>query len=439
MAFDPGELSTIVGPVEKRFSSSKVFDPADLPCPPRNVMVRNLSIGVWQSINVECAVRELVYTNTWSALSPFAFPDKVRRVIPDLAYCNAFYFNVFDPPRTLRPVAAVDPEISRGPAVLISVDALDPPTTTVHPTPTSQPPRPSSVQDPGPTKTPLKMDTGGPILPQPGHATHVSNPTQTDAGGDSGSGGDPDTGGNRGTASDPGTVGSSGAGEDPRTLDGHSDQPSSIVLGGGELATPTTKESNVQHPVNPGQNTPQSDPPGRSVHDDQGQSGGSPGRPGQINGISVSDSPGSTPLGSDPRGGNSQDGDPQGGNLPGGNGQGGNAGVSIIQSSAKSGSTGSPDPDSIGLGSSSGSSGSSGSDSHGSREGSNHYLPGDEDVFLTTIQLGEKSITRPTTIHLGNSGDNEQAIKSAAVINPALDAPFIPPRTAGPASKPRIK
>ena len=39
IAFSLGELSTVAGPIG-RFLSSQRFDPADLPCPPRSIMVR---------------------------------------------------------------------------------------------------------------------------------------------------------------------------------------------------------------------------------------------------------------------------------------------------------------------------------------------------------------------------------------------------------------
>ena len=314
----------------------------------------------------------------------FAFPEKIRRVIPDFAYCNAFYFNAFNPPRTLKPV-----------------DALDPPTTTVHPTPTSQVPRPSSVQDPDPTKTPSKIDPGRPILSQPGHATHVSEPKQTDVGGGSGASrnpgadGDGDTGGDPSNGADPssggvsGTGGNSGANGDPGSSNGHNDQQSAVVLGGGESATPTTKDSNTLQPVDPGRNTPQSDPFGGSAHGDPGQGGGSPRIPGQVNGIPGSDPQGSTLQGSDP-----QSGDSQGGHSQSSDAQSDDPHGSNSQGSVESGSSGSSDPGSSGPG--------SGSGSHGSHSTSNPQLSGGKDGSPTTIQLGQESYTGPRTIHLGD-------------------------------------
>ncbi|KAL8794952.1 MAG: hypothetical protein Q9195_002534 [Heterodermia aff. obscurata] len=402
VAFDPGELSTIVGPVEVAFSSSKVFNPADLPCPPQSVMSEN-----WYTPLPGVPYRPY-----------FAFPEKIRRVIPDFAYCNAFYFNAFDPPRTLKPV-----------------DALDPPTTTVHPTPTSQAPRPNSVLDPGPTKTPSKMDPGRPIFPQLGHATHGSDPKQADSRGASGAIGNLGAGGNAGTGGDPSLGGVSGAGEnsaagrDPDTSSGDGNQPSAVAIG-AESATPTTKDSKAQQPVIPGQSTPQSNPSGGSVHGDLGQGGGSPG-----NGISGSDSQGSTPQASDPQSGDPQSGDPQGGDSQGGNSlgsdaQNGDPQGSNGQGSVNLGSAGSSDPGSSGPGSDPGSSGSLGSDSHGSNPSSNPQLSGDEDGSPTTIQLGRESHTGPTTIHLGNEG-GKQTAKGAAAFGPGFDAPLIHPGQPG--------
>ena len=349
----------------------------------------------------------------------FAFPEKIRRVIPDFAYCNAFYFNVFDPPRTLRPV-----------------DALDPPTTTVHPTPTSQVPKPSSVQDPGPTKTPSNIDPGITILPQPGHATHVSDPRQTDPGGDPGGdpgasgnpgpGGNADTGGDPSAGGDPSSGGVSGTGEnsgtggDPGTSNGQGDQPLAVVPA-GELAAPTTKYSNTQHPINPVQNTPQSDLSDEPVHGDPGQGGGSTGITSQLDGISDSDSQGSNPQGSDPQSGDSQGGDPQGGNSQGSDAQNGDPQGSNGQGSLNSGSTDASDPGSSDPGSGSD---SSGSGSHGSDPASNPQFSGGEDGSPTTIQLGHAG---PTIIHLGNKGGNQQTTKGAAAITPGLDAPLFHP------------
>ena len=71
----------------------------------------------------------------------FAFPDKVRQVIPFFRYCDAFWFSVFDPPRALVPGLALAPDV-----------------TTDEPTASSKMPMPSPVPDPGPKQTPSDKD-----------------------------------------------------------------------------------------------------------------------------------------------------------------------------------------------------------------------------------------------------------------------------------------
>ena len=82
--------------------------------------------------------------------------------MPWFTACNAFWFNAFDPPRTLRPVAN-----------------LDPPVTTEDPKVSSQTPMPSITQDPGPTKTPSTSDAGTSAILQPANSQPVSQPKQT--------------------------------------------------------------------------------------------------------------------------------------------------------------------------------------------------------------------------------------------------------------------
>ena len=92
----------------------------------------------------------------------FAFPEKLRDVVPWFEHCNAFWFNAFDPPRTLTPV-----------------DNLDPPVTTSAPTVASQIAIPSPVQDPGATKTPSHPDPIAVWFPQPEHSRVMPQPEQT--------------------------------------------------------------------------------------------------------------------------------------------------------------------------------------------------------------------------------------------------------------------
>lgn len=92
----------------------------------------------------------------------FAFPEKLREVVPWFEHCNAFWFNTFDPPRVLTPV-----------------DNLDPPVTTSEPQVSSQIAIPSPVQDPGATKTPSHTDPIAVWLPQPVHSGVIPQPEQT--------------------------------------------------------------------------------------------------------------------------------------------------------------------------------------------------------------------------------------------------------------------
>lgn len=92
----------------------------------------------------------------------FAFPEKLRDVVPWFEHCNAFWFNAFDPPRVLTPV-----------------DNLDPPVTTSAPMVASQIARPSPVQDPGATKTPSHADPIAVWFPQPEHSRVIPQPEQT--------------------------------------------------------------------------------------------------------------------------------------------------------------------------------------------------------------------------------------------------------------------
>ena len=93
LAFTPGELSTIEGALLGAHYSSpgpsatKVFNFADLPCPPRSVMEAN-----WYKPAPGEPYRPLI-----------ALPSKVLSLDPSWADCtDAFYFTGLDPPRTLQ-------------------------------------------------------------------------------------------------------------------------------------------------------------------------------------------------------------------------------------------------------------------------------------------------------------------------------------------------
>ena len=74
LAFTPGELSTIAGPLlESGFLAltTKQFNFADLPCPPASVMVRPTDGYAWQRHPADdCLARELVQASARGALPP---------------------------------------------------------------------------------------------------------------------------------------------------------------------------------------------------------------------------------------------------------------------------------------------------------------------------------------------------------------------------------
>ena len=98
LAFAPGELSTVQGHLWSggvQHQKTKVFDFADLPCPPYDVMYDD-----WYKPAPGEPYRPLI-----------ALPEKVRDLNPDWGACtDAYYFTGLDPPRTLqRAVAMVTP------------------------------------------------------------------------------------------------------------------------------------------------------------------------------------------------------------------------------------------------------------------------------------------------------------------------------------------
>ena len=98
LAFAPGELSTVQGHLWSggvQHQKTKVFDFADLPCPPYDVMYDD-----WYKPAPGEPYRPLI-----------ALPEKVRDLNLDWGACtDAYYFTGLDPPRTLqRAVAMVTP------------------------------------------------------------------------------------------------------------------------------------------------------------------------------------------------------------------------------------------------------------------------------------------------------------------------------------------
>lgn len=114
LAFAPGELSTVQGHLwggGVQEQKTKVFNFADLPCPPYEVMYDD-----WYKPAPGEPYRPLI-----------ALPEKVRDLDPWWSACtDAFYFTGLDPPRTLEkatamvtpvsPAANPDPAITPDPA-----------------------------------------------------------------------------------------------------------------------------------------------------------------------------------------------------------------------------------------------------------------------------------------------------------------------------------
>ena len=114
LAFAPGELSTVQGHLwggGVQEQKTKVFNFADLPCPPYDVMYDD-----WYKPAPGEPYRPLI-----------ALPEKVRDLDPWWSACtDAFYFTGLDPPRTLEkatamvtpasPAANPDPTITPDPA-----------------------------------------------------------------------------------------------------------------------------------------------------------------------------------------------------------------------------------------------------------------------------------------------------------------------------------
>ena len=119
LAFAPGELSTVQGHLwggGVQEQKTKVFNFADLPCPPYDVMYDD-----WYKPAPGEPYRPLI-----------ALPEKVRDLDPWWSACtDAFYFTGLDPPRTLQkatamvtpvaPAANPDPTVTPDPAQPVPV------------------------------------------------------------------------------------------------------------------------------------------------------------------------------------------------------------------------------------------------------------------------------------------------------------------------------
>lgn len=118
LAFSPGELSTIAGPIfdptgtgDKYFYPTKVFNFADLPCPPQSVMVRlaRNDPRAWSFTNIVMHQEEHWYKPApGEPYRPFiALPDKIKSIDPAYSDVSDAFFTAFDPPKTLVPSAAM--------------------------------------------------------------------------------------------------------------------------------------------------------------------------------------------------------------------------------------------------------------------------------------------------------------------------------------------
>ena len=175
LAFAPGELSTVQGHLwggGVQEQKTKVFNFADLPCPPYDVMYDD-----WYKSAPGEPYRPLI-----------ALPEKVRDLDPWWSACtDAFYFTGLDPPRTLEKATAMvtpvspavnpDPTITPDPAQ--PVPALPVQTDAGQPAKAAGDPSDNKNPDGGvpPTPTPKKAD------PQQGDAVKApADPPAVDPG-----------------------------------------------------------------------------------------------------------------------------------------------------------------------------------------------------------------------------------------------------------------
>ena len=170
LAFAPGELSTVQGHLwggGVQDQKTKVFDFADLPCPPYDVMYDD-----WYKPAPGEPYRPLI-----------ALPEKVRDLDPRWNACtDAFYFTGLDPPKALQRAAAMitpaspaanhDPTITPDPAQ--PVPSLPVKTDTSQPAKAAHDPSESESLDPasqagpssnGDASDPSSIDEAPPTLP----------------------------------------------------------------------------------------------------------------------------------------------------------------------------------------------------------------------------------------------------------------------------------
>ena len=163
VAFAPGELSTVQGHLwggGVQNQKTKVFDFADLPCPPFDVMYDD-----WYKPAPGEPYRPLI-----------ALPEKVRDLDPWWNACtDAFYFTGLDPPRALQKAAAMitpaspaanhDPTITPDPAqpvpsLPVKTDTSQPGKAADDPSQNKNldPPQPATPSSNGDAKDPSPID-----------------------------------------------------------------------------------------------------------------------------------------------------------------------------------------------------------------------------------------------------------------------------------------
>ena len=171
LAFAPGELSTVQGHLwggGVQEQKTKVFNFADLPCPPYDVMYDD-----WYKPAPGEPYRPLI-----------ALPEKVRDLDPWWSACtDAFYFTGLDPPRTLEKATAMVTPASpaANPDPTITPDPAQPVPTLPVQTDAGQPAK--AADDPSDNKNP---DGGVPLKqadPQQGEASKApADPPAVDPG-----------------------------------------------------------------------------------------------------------------------------------------------------------------------------------------------------------------------------------------------------------------
>ena len=267
LAFAPGELSTVQGHLwggGVREQKTKVFNFADLPCPPYDVMYDD-----WYKPAPGEPYRPLI-----------ALPEKVRDLDPWWSACtDAFYFTGLDPPRTLEkatamvtpasPAANPDPTITPDPAQ--SVPALPVQTDAGQPAKAADDPSDSKNNDGGvpPTPTLKQADpqqgeaskaSADPPAVDPGTKNNASPPPQHDDK-DPQQGTDPkanDSGSSNPGANDSGSKGS--ASNDPENNESKSQDSESNDSGSNDSGTNKSNSgsgdpgSTDSDPHNPGFN-----------------------------------------------------------------------------------------------------------------------------------------------------------------------------------------